>query len=87
MAQIGRGIERETLRIDAQGNYALDAHPKALGSALTHSSITIDYSEALMELVTQPYHDVEKLFSELQQVHSFVLSMKKIDFFVLLGLH
>ena len=73
LAQIGRGIERETLRIDAQGNYALDAHPKALGSALTHSSITIDYSEALMELVTQPYHDVEKLFSELQQVHSFVL--------------
>lgn len=73
LAQIGRGIERETLRIDAQGNYSLEPHPLVLGSALTHPSITIDYSEALMELVTKPYHDVDKLFSELQQVHSFVL--------------
>ena len=73
LAQIGRGIERETLRIDGQGEYALDSHPKALGSALTHSSITTDYSEALMELVTRPYHDVESLFSGLQRVHSFVL--------------
>ncbi|NLP32192.1 MAG: glutamate--cysteine ligase [Oligella ureolytica] len=73
LAQIGRGIEREALRIDGQGSYALDAHPKALGSALTHPSITIDYSEALMELVTKPFHDVDSLFVDLQQVHSFVL--------------
>lgn len=73
LAQIGRGIERETLRIDAQGSYSLESHPQVLGSALTHPSITIDYSEALMELVTKPYHDVDKLFTDLQQVHSFVL--------------
>lgn len=73
LAQIGRGIERETLRIDAQGEYAVDSHPKALGSTLTHPYITTDYSEALMELVTKPHHDVESLFTELQQIHSFVL--------------
>ena len=73
LAQIGRGIERETLRIDAQGEYAVDSHPKALGSTLTHPYITTDYSEALMELVTKPHHDVENLFTELQQIHSFVL--------------
>lgn len=73
LTQIGRGVERETLRIDAQGEYALDSHPKALGSPLTHPSITTDYSEALLELVTKPYHDVESLFNSLQQVHSFVL--------------
>ena len=64
VAQIRRGIERETLRIDARGDYALDSHPRALGSTLTHPHITTDYSEALMELVTSPYADVDSLFSE-----------------------
>lgn len=73
LRNIGRGIERETLRIDAAGQYAMDAHPKALGSTLTHSSITTDYSEALMELVTPPYHAIEPLMRALQEVHSFAL--------------
>lgn len=41
-----RGIEREALRIDESGYLALDGHPLELGSALTHSRITTDYSEA-----------------------------------------
>ncbi|MDO5666591.1 MAG: glutamate--cysteine ligase [Alcaligenaceae bacterium] len=73
LAHIGRGIERETLRIDARGEYALDSHPRALGSTLTHPHITTDYSEALMELVTKPYHEVGALFKNLQYIHSFVL--------------
>ena len=73
VAQIRRGIERETLRIDARGDYALDSHPRALGSTLTHPHITTDYSEALMELVTSPYADVDSLFSNLEQIHTVVL--------------
>lgn len=73
LTQIRRGIERETLRIDARGEYALDSHPRALGSALTHPYITTDYSEALMELVTKPYNEVKALFEDLQQIHSIVL--------------
>lgn len=73
LAHIGRGIEREALRIDARGEYALDSHPRALGSTLTHPYITTDYSEALMELVTKPYYDVGALFNSLEQIHSFVL--------------
>ena len=38
------GIEREALRIDAQGELSQHPHPRALGSALTHPQITTDYS-------------------------------------------
>lgn len=73
LARISRGIEREALRIDARGEYALDSHPRALGSTLTHPHITTDYSEALMELVTKPFNHVDDLFKSLEQIHSFVL--------------
>lgn len=49
---IRRGIEKESLRVDAEGHLSLKPHPLALGSALTHPYITTDYSEALLELVT-----------------------------------
>ena len=46
------GIERECLRVDRDGQLALTPHPQALGSALTHSQITTDYSESLLEFIT-----------------------------------
>ena len=49
-----RGIEKESLRICANGKIAQTPHPNALGSALTHRFITTDYSEALLEFVTPP---------------------------------
>ncbi|MDP3965653.1 MAG: glutamate--cysteine ligase [bacterium] len=48
------GIEREAARIDARGKMARTPHPKALGSPLTHPSITLDYAEAQLEFVTPP---------------------------------
>jgi hypothetical protein len=39
-----RGIEKESLRAQANGSLALTPHPAALGSALTHPSITTDFS-------------------------------------------
>ncbi|NYY78524.1 hypothetical protein DMI69_20850 [Escherichia coli] len=33
---IQRGLERETLRVNADGTLATTGHPEALGSALTH---------------------------------------------------
>ena len=36
LGQALHGIERETLRVDEQGQLALTPHPAALGSALTH---------------------------------------------------
>ena len=46
------GIERETLRTQPDGQLARSFHPRALGSAFSHPHITIDYGEALLELVT-----------------------------------
>ena len=46
------GIERECLRVTGEGRLAQTPHPEALGAALTHESITTDYSESLLEFIT-----------------------------------
>lgn len=66
------GIERETLRMGADGAIAKSAHPTVLGSALTHPYITTDYSEALLELITPPLATPTEVFDCLASVHRFV---------------
>lgn len=66
-----RGIEREALRIDEAGYLALDTHPLELGSALMHSRITTDYSEALLEFITPVNNKVEPLLEGLTETHAF----------------
>ncbi|WP_025598113.1 glutamate--cysteine ligase [Burkholderia sp. WSM2230] len=67
-----RGIERESLRVTHEGQLALTPHPRALGSALTHPSLTTDYSEALLELITPAEHDVALTLEKLDTLHRFV---------------
>jgi glutamate--cysteine ligase len=67
-----RGIEKESLRVDAAGRLSQAPHPAALGSALTHPSITTDFSEALLELITAPHPDAEGALGELSDIHRFV---------------
>ena len=54
LRQIRIGLEREALRVDADGALSRRPHPKDLGAPLTHPYITTDYSEAMIELVTPP---------------------------------
>ena len=68
---IQRGIEKESLRITPQGKLAQTPHPAALGSALTHSSITTDYSEALLEFITPVSTSIEGSLQTLEDIHSF----------------
>ncbi len=68
------GIERESLRVERNGRLALTPHPKALGAALTHSSITTDYSEALLEFITAPHADSAQTLAELEEIHRFTLA-------------
>ena len=68
-----RGIEREALRIDESGYLATDSHPETLGSALMHSRITTDYSEALLEFITPVHNNVEQLLNGLTETHAFSL--------------
>ena len=66
-----RGLEKESLRIDAEGVLSRQPHPTALGAALTHRFITTDYSEALLEFVTPATVGVEDLLTFLTQLHQF----------------
>ncbi|MFT4022017.1 MAG: glutamate--cysteine ligase [Acinetobacter sp.] len=65
-----RGIERETLRMRADGYLSQEPHPQALGSALTHPHITTDYSEALMEFITPPQQTLRGALAYLQDIHT-----------------
>jgi glutamate--cysteine ligase len=66
-----RGLEKESLRANADGGLALTPHPVALGSALTHPKITTDFSESQVELITGVHSDVEACLAELTQIHQF----------------
>ncbi|MEO7031673.1 MAG: glutamate--cysteine ligase [Herbaspirillum sp.] len=68
------GIERETLRVDAQGHLVRTPHPTALGAALTHPQITTDYSESLLEFITPPEHDIATALDKLDATHRFAYS-------------
>ncbi|OEY66413.1 glutamate--cysteine ligase [Marinobacter sp. X15-166B] len=67
-----KGIEKEGLRVDPQGFIAQTPHPRELGSTLTHPTITTDYSEALLELITPVCDSTDALLSELRNTHIFV---------------
>jgi len=66
-----RGLEKESLRAQADGQLALTPHPAALGSALTHAHITTDFSESQLELITGVHAGVEAALDELTRVHQF----------------
>lgn len=72
LCSIRRGIEKESLRITPQGRLARTVHPVALGSALTHPSITTDYSEALLEFITGAHVELEDTLGELDRIHRYV---------------
>ncbi|WP_417347889.1 glutamate--cysteine ligase [Ferrimonas sp.] len=72
LRSMGRGIEREALRILPQGLLARDPHPQALGSALTNKWVTTDFSESLLELITGVNTCVDGLLEELGDIHRFV---------------
>ncbi len=67
-----RGLEREALRVDAAGHLSDKPHPKYLGSKLTHPSITTDFSEAQLELITPAAESIDNTLSQLKKVHQFV---------------
>ncbi len=66
------GIEKESLRVGADGSISQTPHPAVLGSALTHSAITTDYSEALLEFITPPLESARSALDYLRDVQHFV---------------
>jgi glutamate--cysteine ligase len=66
-----RGVEKESLRVDASGRLSNRPHPRALGAALTHPNLTTDYSESLPEFVTEPLHSNWETLQFLCDLHVF----------------
>ena len=75
LTEIYRGIEKEGLRVESStGMLAQTPHPRALGSALTHPSITTDYSESLLEFITPVSDRIETSLEQLSAIHRFSAS-------------
>ena len=72
--QIRRGVEKESLRVsEHQAELAQTPHPPGLGSALTHPSITTDYSEALLEFITPVSASIAETERALQNLHLYTV--------------
>ncbi|MEZ8096978.1 glutamate--cysteine ligase [Photobacterium swingsii] len=71
LTRIGRGLEREALRIAPQGKLSSAYHPAGLGSALTNKWVTTDYAESLLEFITPVSRDIGDLLSQLSDIHQF----------------
>lgn len=73
LTKIRRGVEREALRIKPNGALSQSPHPKALGAALTHDTITTDFSESLLEFITPPESKTSTTIEQLQDIHRYVI--------------
>ncbi len=74
LADLRRGLEKESLRVAPNGMLATTPHPAALGSPLTHPAITTDFCEAQPELVTGVHGSIAAALEELTDLHRFVLA-------------
>lgn len=71
---IGRGIEREALRVLPEGKLSEKSHFEALGSALTHSTITTDYAETLLEFISPVSKSANESIAQLQDIQKYTFS-------------
>ena len=69
-----KGVEKESLRVDADGFLAQTSHPAGLGSALTNRYITTDFSEALLEFVTPAFPTTWEALRCICDIHQFTYS-------------
>jgi glutamate--cysteine ligase len=66
-----KGVEKESLRVFADGRLADTSHPAALGAAMTNAFITTDFSEALLEFVTPAFANTWEALRVLCEIHQF----------------
>ena len=71
LKDILHGIEKEGLRVEQSGALSQSPHPKMLGSALTNSNITTDFSESLLEFITPVFENPGAALQFLKDLHGF----------------
>ncbi len=74
------GLEKESLRVNPEGKISQTSHPGILGSPLTHPYITTDYSEALLEFITPPFHSASDALTYLRDLQQFVYNRMHDEF-------
>lgn len=72
LTKLGHGIEKESLRVQPDGQLATTPHPQALGSALRHPHITTDFCEAQPELITGVHASPDACIEELDDIHRYL---------------
>ena len=76
------GIEREGLRVKADGALALTPHPAVFGNKLTNPLITTDFSESQIEIVIPALSSVEKTYQLLSHLTDLVeIALPREEFF------
>lgn len=57
------GIERETLRVDKNGELLLTPHPKVFGDKLKNPIVTTDFSESQIEIISPTFDDINETYT------------------------
>lgn len=66
------GLEKESHRVNAQGELSLTDHPLAFGDKLENEQITVDFAESQLELITPPLQSIEETLQDLARIHDEV---------------
>ena len=72
-----RGLERENLRLDADGQLSKRTHTEALGVSPNDPELTLDFAECQLELVTPPFNSIPELFKHLTDAQTDLI--KKLN--------
>ncbi|MGX7092852.1 bifunctional glutamate--cysteine ligase GshA/glutathione synthetase GshB [Hutsoniella sourekii] len=68
------GIERESTRVDQEGNLSQLNHPREWGSRNHQPYIQTDFAESQLEFITPPHQDADQLINWLAAEHQIVSS-------------
>ncbi|AHG78920.1 Glutathione biosynthesis bifunctional protein gshAB [Mannheimia varigena USDA-ARS-USMARC-1388] len=67
------GLEKESQRVDMNGNIVTTPHPAVFGNRSYHPYIQSDFAESQLELITPPNAKLEDSFRWLSAIHEVVL--------------
>lgn len=68
----GFGLEKENLRVTADGKLTTSPHPTTLGNKLEHPYITTDFSESQLEMITPVLNSTSDALGFLETIHDEV---------------
>ncbi|MGL5546044.1 MAG: bifunctional glutamate--cysteine ligase GshA/glutathione synthetase GshB, partial [Tannerellaceae bacterium] len=66
------GLEKENVRVNADGTLALSIHPDVFGDKGKNPYITTDFSESQIEMITPPLPSVAEALGFMETLHDVV---------------